>query len=320
MLMLALYCENNKLTCLANYPKPVPESDEALLRITLAGICSTDLEMVKGYVSGFSGVLGHEFVGVVEQAADTEWIGKRVVASMNIGCQTCDICLQHGPEHCHSRRALGVHNKDGAFAEYMTVPIRNLYAVPESVTDEQAVFTEPLAAALKIREQVKIRPSRKTAVIGPGRLGLLVAQVLQLGGGDVTVLGRRHGSLELPARWGLATGLTTDFADNYFDLVVEVTGNDAGFVQALRLVRPMGTIVLKSTFAAENQLDMTKIVVSEIEVIGSRCGPFSPALQLLARKQIHTQPLIMAEYSLADGLAAFEKAAQPGVLKVLIRP
>ena len=318
--MYAIYCENNQLSLRQDYPLPVPQPDEALLRITLAGICSTDLEMVKGYVSDFAGVLGHEFVGIVEQCADPAWLGKRVVASMNIGCQTCETCLKHGPEHCPTRRALGVHNKDGAFAEYMTVPIRNLFAVPDNVPDERAVFTEPLAAALKIREQVKIRPSMKTAVVGPGRLGLLVAQVLQLAGGEVTVLGRRHSSLELPAAWGMATGLTTDFADASFDLVVEVTGNNAGFVEALRLVRPMGTIVLKSTFADVNQLDMTKIVVSEIEVIGSRCGPFAPALRLLAECQIHTEPLIIAEYPLADGLAAFQKAAEPGLLKVLLRP
>lgn len=318
--MYALYCENNQLTLRQDYPLPVPQPDEALLRITLAGICATDLEMVKGYVSGFAGVLGHEFVGVVEQCADPAWVGKRVVAGMNIGCQTCEYCLKHGPEHCPTRRALGVHNKDGAFAEFMTVPIRNLFVVPDAVPDERAVFTEPLAAALKIREQVRIRPSHKTAVVGPGRLGLLVAQVLQLAGGDVTVLGRRPGSLDLPASWGLVTGLTTDFADDSFDLVVETTGNSVGFAQALRLVRPMGTIVLKSTFADDNYLDMTKIVVSEIEVIGSRCGPFAPALRLLAEGQIHTAPLIMADYPLADGLTAFQKAAERGVLKVLLRP
>ena len=318
--MYAIYCENNRLMLRQDYPLPRPQPDEVLLRITLAGICSTDLEIVKGYVSGFAGILGHEFVGIVAESPDPKWLGKRVVASMNIGCQTCETCLKHGPEHCPERRALGVHNKDGAFAEYMTVPVRNLVTVPDNVPDERAIFTEPLAAALKIREQVKIRPSMKTAVVGPGRLGLLVAQVLQLAGGDVTVLGRRNSSLELPASWGMATALTTDFADNSFDLVVEVTGNNAGFVEALRLVRPTGTIVLKSTFAANNQLDMTKIVVSEIEVIGSRCGPFSPALRLLAEGQIHTDSLVMAEYALIDGLAAFEKAAQPGVLKVLIRP
>lgn len=318
--MYAIYCKNKQLELRSNYPRPMPAPDEALLQITLAGICATDLEIVKGYVPDFAGVPGHEFVGIVKECADPQWVGKRVVASINIGCQTCEMCLKHGPEHCPNRRALGMHEKDGAFAEYLTVPIRNLVAVPDGMSDKRAIFTEPLAAALEIREQVLIRPSMKTAVVGPGRLGLLVAQVLQLVGVDVTVLGRRHASLELPASWGLQTGITTDFADSSFDLVVEVTGNNGGFAQALRLVRPLGTIVLKSTFAEDVHLDLTKIVVSEIKVIGSRCGPFLPALRLLAEPQIHTDPLINGEYLLTEGLAAFEKAGQPGGLKVLIRP
>jgi threonine dehydrogenase-like Zn-dependent dehydrogenase len=318
--MFAVYCENNQLTVCEDYPKPSPQPDEALLRITLAGICTTDLEIVKGYVNGFAGVLGHEFVGVVEAAADEKWLGQRVVASMNIGCQTCDTCRMRGPEHCPNRRALGVHNKDGAFAEYMTVPLRNLYRVPDGVSDDRAVFVEPLAAALRIREQVRVRPDAKVAVVGPGRLGLLVAQVLRRTSADITILGRRHSSLELPATWGLKTGLTTDFPDNQFDFVVEVTGNDAGFAEALRLLRPLGTLVLKSTFAGDSQLDVTKIVVDEITVVGSRCGPFDLSVSLLAEGSIQTEPLIMAEYPLKDAISAFEKAAEPGVLKVLIRP
>ncbi|VAW38070.1 Threonine dehydrogenase and related Zn-dependent dehydrogenases [hydrothermal vent metagenome] len=318
--MQALYCENGELTFYQNYPKPKLEADEALLRVTLAGICSTDLEIVKGYVSGFAGVLGHEFVGVVEAAADESWLGQRMVGSINIGCQLCGVCQQHGPEHCPERQVLGIHHRDGVFAEYVAVPLQNLYRVPEGVPDERAVFTEPLAAALQIREQVAIRPSQKTAVIGPGRLGLLVAQVLQLAGGDVTVLGRRAGSLHLPAAWGLQTGLVTDFADSAFDFIVEVTGNPAGFAQALRLIRPLGTLILKSTFAGESQLDLTKIVVDEITVIGSRCGPFAAALRLLAQDTIETDAFIMAEYPLHDALEALAKAAQPGMLKVLLRP
>lgn len=318
--MNALFCEKGQLDLRQNYPTPTPRADEALVRVTLAGICATDLEIVRGYVPGYANVPGHEFVGVVEAAADARWVGQRVVASMNIGCQTCDVCRKHGPEHCPNRRALGVHDWDGAFAECLVIPVRNLYRVPDSVPDERAVFTEPLAAALQIREQLKIRPSAKTAVIGPGRLGLLVAQVLHLAGEDVTVLGRRSSSLALPATWGMQTGLVTDFPDDHFDFVVEVTGNEAGFVQALRLVQPMGTILLKSTFAGKSNLDMTKIVVSEITLIGSRCGPFDSALRLLEQNKIHTSPMITAEFSLVDGLAAFQKAAEPGVLKVLIRP
>ena len=318
--MQAFYYKNSELTLRQNYPKPKPAADEALVRVTLAGICATDLEMVKGYVSDFAGVLGHEFVGVVQAAADERWLGQRVVSSINIGCQTCAVCLQHGPEHCPQRRVLGIHDHDGVFAEYVAVPLRNLHHVPDSVPDERAVFTEPLAAALQIREQVMIRPSEKTAVIGPGRLGLLVAQVLQLAGGDVTVLGRRPDSLQLPAAWGLQTGLVTNFADNTFDFVVEVTGNSAGFAQALRLIRPLGTLILKSTFAGESQLNLNKIVVDEISVIGSRCGPFAPALRLLAQDAIEIDPFVAAEYPLSDALMALEKAAQPGVLKVLLRP
>jgi threonine dehydrogenase-like Zn-dependent dehydrogenase len=318
--MYALYCENGELTLHHNYPKPEPQPDEALVRVTLAGICSTDLEMVKGYVAEFAGVLGHEFVGVVVAATDENWLGQRVVSSINIGCQTCAVCLQHGPEHCPERQVLGIHHRDGVFAEYVAVPLRNLHRVPDSVVDERAVFTEPLAAALQIREQVAIRPSLKTAVIGPGRLGLLIAQLLQLAGGDVTMLGRRTSSLELPASLGLQTGLAADFGEDQFDFVVEVTGNPAGFAQALRLIRPLGTIVLKSTFAGESQLDLSKIVVGEITIVGSRCGPFAPALRLLAQEAIEIDPFVMAEYPLSDALAAFEKAAQPGVLKVLLRP
>ena len=319
--MRALYCENGRLTLREDYPIPVPQADEALVRVTVAGICSTDIEVVKGYVPEFSGVLGHEFVGVVESAPDANWVGKRVVSSINIGCQTCTVCQKQGPEHCAERRVLGIHGHDGAFADYIAAPQRNLYEVPVSVPDEKAVFTEPLAAALRIREQVRVRPSARTAVIGPGRLGLLVAQVLNRTNVDITMLGRSERSLVLPESWGLKTGLTSEFSDNQFDFVVEATGNAAGFAEALRLLRPLGMLVLKSTFAGESQkVDVTKIVVEEITVIGSRCGPFGLAVRLLEEGSIETDALVMGEYSLSDGLAAFEKAAQPGILKVLLRP
>ncbi len=318
--MRALYCENGRIKLRKDYPMPEPQADEALVRVLLAGICSTDLEIVRGYVPDFSGVLGHEFVGVVEAAADESWLGQRVVSNINIGCQVCDICHNRGPEHCPNRRVLGIHDRDGVFADYVAVPLRSLFRVPDTVQDEQAIFTEPLAAALRIREQVRVRPTAKTAVIGPGRLGLLVAQVLSRTNVDITVLGRSQRSLELPAAWGMQTGFTADFADNQFDFVVEVTGNAAGFAEALRLLRPLGTLVLKSTFAGDSQIDVTKIVVEEITVVGSRCGPFDLAVSLLEEGSIQTAPLIKAEYSLDDAMAAFDKAAQPGVLKVLLRP
>jgi threonine dehydrogenase-like Zn-dependent dehydrogenase len=317
--MQALVLSHGRLSYQTHYPQPNPIPSEALVRVTLAGICSTDLELVKGYGGGFEGILGHEFVGVVEQAADEKWIGRRVVGSINIGCNRCATCAQHGPEHCPHRAALGIHQRDGAFADYLTLPTANLHLVPDNVPDETAVFTEPLAAALRIREQVPLRPSNKTAVVGPGRLGLLVAQVLALAGGDVTVIGRRPQSLDLPAQLGLATGLVAEFADNSFDFVVEATGNEAGFATSLRLIRPLGTLILKSTFQGKANIDLTKLVVSEINVLGSRCGPFAPALRLLERRQVNTQSLIDAEYPLSEGLAAFEQAAQPGVRKILLR-
>jgi threonine dehydrogenase-like Zn-dependent dehydrogenase len=318
--MQALVLSHGRLSYQTHYPPPDPTPEEALIRVTLAGICATDLELVKGYAGGFEGVLGHEFVGLVEQAADEKWIGRRVVGSINIGCNHCATCIRYGPEHCPHRAALGIHRHGGAFADYLTLPVANLYLVPDNVPDEMAVFTEPLAAALRIREQVRLQPAARMAVVGPGRLGLLVAQVLALAGSDVTVIGRRLQSLDLPAQLGLATGLVTDFAADTFDFVVEATGNEAGLATSLRLVRPLGTLILKSTFQGTASLDLTKLVVSEINVIGSRCGPFAPALRLLSRSQVNVQALIDGEYSLAEGAAAFAHAAQPGVRKILLRP
>ena len=318
--MHALVLSHGRLSQTPHYPQPKPKANEALIRVTLAGICSTDLELVKGYAGGFNGVLGHEFVGVVARADDEQWIGRRVVGSINIGCNQCATCVQHGPEHCPNRAALGIHGHDGAFAAYLVLPTANLHLVPDSLADETAVFTEPLAAAIRIREQVNVSSAAKIAVIGPGRLGLLVAQVLVLTGAEVTVIGRRPQSLEVPAQLGLLTGLAADFADNSFDFVVEATGNEAGFATSMRLIRPLGTLILKSTFQGTTKLDLTKLVVSEIKVVGSRCGPFVPALRLLERAQINVQALIDGEYPLSEGLAAFSHAAQPGIRKILIRP
>ncbi len=318
--MQALVLSHGRLSYQTGYPQPSPGPDEALIRVTLAGICATDLELVKGYADGFEGVLGHEFVGLVEKAADDKWLGRRVVGSINIGCNHCATCIRHGPEHCPHRAALGIHRHDGAFADYLTLPTANLYPVPDTVPDETAVFTEPLAAALRIREQVRLQPAARIAVVGPGRLGLLVAQVLALAGGHVTVIGRHRQSLDLPAQLGLVTGLVSDFAGSTFDLVVEATGNADGFATSLHLIRPAGTLILKSTFQGTANLDLTKVVVSEINIIGSRCGPFAPALRLLARNQVNVQALIDGEYPLAEGLAAFNHAAQPGVRKILLRP
>jgi threonine dehydrogenase-like Zn-dependent dehydrogenase len=315
----ALYLGDGGPELRTELPRPEPEPGEALIRVVACGICGTDLELLKGY-AGFRGVLGHEFVGVVEEAADGRWVGARVVGTINLGCRRCPTCVGAGPEHCRERTVLGIAGKDGAFAECLTLPVANLLAVPDGVRDEEAVFTEPLAAALRIREQLPVAPSARTAVVGPGRLGLLIAQVLALSGAQLTVLGRRPESLELPLRLGLPTGLAAGAPADGFDLVVEATGNEEGLAQALRLVRPLGTLVLKSTFEGAAAVGLTPLVVKEVRVVGSRCGPFAPALRLLAQHQVQVLPLIDAEYPLEQGLEALEHAARPGVRKVLLRP
>ena len=322
--MQALHLGPEGLTLRDDLVRPQPAEGEALLRVKRAGICSTDLELVKGY-AGFEGILGHEFVGVVEEvaAADgtaAEWLGRRVVGTINLGCRQCPVCIGQGPEHCPQRTVLGIVARNGAFAEWVTLPIVNLRPVPAALGDDEAVFTEPLAAALRIREQVVIAPSDRLAVVGPGRLGLLIAQVLALTGSPLAVLGRREEHLDLPRRLGLEAALTAAADDDAFDLVVEATGNAAGLAESLRLVRPGGTLVLKSTFAGRAAVDLTKLVVGEVRVVGSRCGPFAPALRLLERRAVDVAALIAARYPLSKGLAAFEHASRPGVHKILLDP
>jgi len=289
-----------------------------LIRVSKVGLCSTDLELVKGYM-GFRGTLGHEFVGIVEEAEDPSWLGRRVVGEINLSCRQCAVCLGDGPEHCPHRTVLGIAGKDGAFADYLTLPEANLLSVPDSVEDDRAIFTEPLAAALRIREQLPVPDSARVAVVGPGRLGLLIGQVLALGGNKPLLLGRRTASLELASKLGLEVGLAQESEDDSFDLVVEATGNEEGLAQALRLVRPRGTLVLKSTFEGKASVDLTKLVVGEVKVVGSRCGPFEPALRLLERDAIQVLPMIEAEYPLDRAVEALEHAARPGVRKVLLR-
>lgn len=317
--MQAVLCRNGRIQYRTNYARPTPETGEALLRVRLAGICGTDLEIVRGY-AGFRGVLGHEFVGVVEEAPQDNWIGRRVAGSINLGCRECPTCLCQGPEHCPDRRVLGIRGKDGVFADYVTLPLANLFPVPDDVVDEEAVFTEPLAAALRIRDQIRLRPTARSAVVGPGRLGMLIGQVLALDGADVTMLGRRPESLDLSQQLGLGTALASDVADDSFDLVVESTGNEVGLAQALRLLRPQGTLVMKSTFHGKATVDLTKLVVGEIAVQGSRCGPFAPALRLLARGGVNVTALIDGEFPLSRAAEALERAAQAGVRKILLRP
>lgn len=296
---------------------PTPGRNEALIRVSLAGICSTDLELIKGYY-GFQGVLGHEFVGTVARAADTLWLGKRVVSSINFANTETPEFAQFGLEHHPRRTVLGILNHDGAMADYVCVPVANLYAVPAGMSDRTAVFTEPLAAALRIRQQVRVDPEARVCVLGPGRLGLLVAQVLSMSGTRVTVAGRSQASLALPARWGFVTRQANDLPQSHFDLVVDATGNPDGLATAIRITKPLGTILLKSTFEGAQAIDLTKVVVDEIKIIGSRCGPFGASLRLLETGRLDVEALIDGEYPIEQAYEAFDHASRPGVRKILV--
>lgn len=313
---------NNGLSYRQDMPKPEPAKHEALIRLRLAGICATDLELVKGY-SGFSGIIGHEFVGMVEAVGDQEnrhWIGRRIVGSINIGCNNCADCHANNIEHCQSRTVLGIRGKNGAFADYFTLPISNLYAVPDEVADAAAVFTEPLAAAIRVAKQLEPLEHYAAAVIGPGRLGLLIARVLALAGFHVLVLGRSESSLVLPRQWQLDTALIQNVADNSHACVVDASGQIGGFRQALRIIKPRGSLILKSTFSSLEPVDLSKVVVAELNILGSRCGPFAEALMLLQQRVIAVETLIDGCYGLNAGLEAIQNSAQPGIRKILLRP
>ncbi len=316
--MRALYFSGGRAELRRNHPVPVPAPGEALVQVRCAGICGTDLELLRGY-AGFEGVAGHEFVGRVEAAADREWLGRRVVGSINVGCGRCRECKTEGPEHCPGRQVIGLRGRAGAFADYLALPVDNLLAVPEVLGDGEAVFAEPLAAAWRVHQQLGPLADRRVAVLGPGRLGLLVAQVLALDTPEVTVLGRRPESLAVAERLGLPTGLAAEAAGG-FEVVVEATGSAAGLVRALELLRPRGTVVLKSTFAGAAAIDPARIVVPEVRLVGSRCGPLAPALELMAAGRVRVGPLVEASYPLAEGPAALAHAARPGALKVLLEP
>jgi len=320
--MHALYLDQT-LDLREDYPAPVPPCGEALVRVTLAGVCNTDLELVRGYMS-FRGVPGHEFVGIVERCDSApEWTGARVVGEINAACGQCETCRANRPTHCPHRTTLGVAGRDGAFADYLCLPVVNLHRVPDSVLDEAAVFVEPLAAACEITQAVHIKPTDRVAVLGDGKLGLLCAQVLQLTGCDLSAIGRHEESLGILARRGIHTTIAPkDLGDSsgLYDVVVEATGTPEGFAAARQLARPRGTVVLKSTYNGAVEAKLTMVVVDEVTLVGSRCGPFEPALRLLTRKLVDVTPLVRARYRLSDGLAAFERAGQRGALKVLIEP
>jgi len=337
--MKALRYENETLG-VADVPRP-NLNGEALVRVTLSGICNTDLEIARGY-AGFQGTLGHEFVGVIEsvtadgalarplgRAQSTEPLlthglmpGDRVVGEINAGCGLCDLCRSGDSRHCPDRTVLGIVGRDGAHAEFLKLPIVNLLPVPEEVSDEEAVFTEPLAAACGILERTSITSKTNVAVIGDGKLGLLCAQVIATTGAPVTLIGKHQSKLQIAAQRGIDTAIVAEAKQRarQFDVLVEASGSATGFALALDLLRPRGVLVLKSTFQGATDINAARIVVDEISVIGSRCGRFAPAIELLKHKKVDVQSLISEEFALADGASAMARAAESGVMKILLRP
>ncbi len=300
-------------------PRPIVPPGFALLRLRLAGICNTDLELQRGYY-GFAGTPGHEFVADVAEADDAAWIGRRVVGEINLGCGTCGWCERGMERHCPARSVLGIVKHPGAFAEYFTLPVANLHTVPDSMEDKMAVFTEPVAAACEILEQIPLARGAKVAVLGDGKLGLLIAMVLQLHGAHVDLYGRHPEKMAIAAELGVRACAAGRNGGRKYPVVVDATGSEVGLATAIGLTEARGTVVMKSTVARPVSLDMASVIVPEITLLGSRCGRFEDALPLLQKGEIPVQRMIEAEYRLADAPAAFAHAARKGTLKILLRP
>ena len=314
---------DNELKLDKNYVKPVPKQGEALIRVKLAGICNTDHEITKGYM-GYNGILGHEFVGIVEEVndADKSWIGKRVVAEISYGCENpnCEWCAKKNYRHCPNRHTLGIWRKDGCFAEYMTMPVNVLFEVPDNVPDEQAVFVEPLAAACEITEQLHIEPTQRVLVLGDGKLGLTTALALNAQNLDVLLVGKHQNKLDIAKKQGVKTQLLQEFKiEKVYDVVVEATGTAGGFETSMSLTKPRGVLVLKSTVATGKELNLAPIVIDEITVLGSRCGQFAPALRLLEKNRIDFSPMISKVYSIDDAIEAFDANRAKDTIKILIK-
>lgn len=318
-----VFNDKEGLVLKTDYPKPIPQKGEALIKVSMAGICNTDAEIIKGYM-GYSGVLGHEFVGIVEEVngADQSWVGKRVVAEISYGCDSpeCPWCAVKNYRHCPDRHTIGIWRKDGCFAEYITLPTNILFEVPENVTDEQAVFVEPLAAACEITEQLHIEPTHKVVVLGDGKLGLTTALTLNAQNLDVTLVGKHQNKLDIAKAQGVQTMLLEDLkVSNNFDVVVEATGSVSGFETSLNLVKPRGVLVLKSTIATGKELNLAPIVINEITVLGSRCGQFGPALRLLKNNRIDFKPFISEMYSINDAIEGFEANKAKDSIKIILK-
>ena len=316
--MKATFFDGKNMNYNENYPDPVP--GEVLVRVSLAGLCGTDLEILDGYMA-YDGVLGHEFVGIVEKSENPDLIGKRVVGEINAGCGVCESCEKGMDRHCPNRTVLGILKRDGAFAEYLSLPEKNLHVIPDSITDEQAVFVEPLAAAFEIKEQVSLQPQWSVAVVGDGRLAQLIIQVLKLTCPNLTCFGRHSSKLESLVNSGIKIKIGIEPSDEQsFDLVVEATGSNSGFGDTMKLIKPRGTVILKSTIASRENLDLTPTVVNEITLIGSRCGLFKPAIDALASGIVSVDSMIDSTFQLEQFSKAIQHAKKPDTLKVFLKP
>ena len=314
--MKALTYREGQLTLQHDEPVPELRAGQARLKIRRAGLCNTDLELVRGYM-GFSGILGHEFVADVVEGSP-QWLGRRVAGEINVACGTCDMCRHDVPSQCRNRTTVGIDRHPGAFAEYLALDERCLHAIPDHVSDDTAVFVEPLAAALHVLEATHILPGQRVVLVGAGKLGLLIAQVVAATGADLVVVSRREKTQQLLHHWGIPFASLEDLPLAQADVVIESTGTPEGFIGAMNLVRPRGTMVMKSTFVGLTPANLTKAVVDEIGLIGSRCGPFDAAIRMLAGGRIDTRSLIDAHYPIADALTAFKHAQQPGALKIML--
>ena len=308
---------DGKLRIEKNFPIPKRKPFEVLIRVLKAGICQTDLEIIKGYLH-FQGILGHEFVGIIEESPNQKLLGKRVVGEINLACGKCIYCQEKMPSHCNARSVLGIKDKNGCFAEYITLPTNNIHVIPDSIADDEAIFVEPLAAALQILTQVHIRPQDDVIILGDGRLGQLCAQVVGLTGAQVQTVGKHLKKLKILKKKGMKTCRFDEVSQKKADVVIECTGSPAGFNAALNLVHPRGTIVLKSTYEVKPPVDLAPIVIDEITIIGSRCGPFPPAIRLLESKVIDVLSLISQRVSLDNAIEVIKAAHQKEKLKIIL--
>ncbi len=310
---------DNELKLVKDYKNPIPKAGEALIKTKMVGICNTDYEITLGYM-GYKGVIGHEFVGVVENCDDKSLIGKRVVGDINCGCGECDWCKKDLHRHCPNRQTLGIWQKDGCFSDYFTLPVKNLLEVPNNVPDEQAVFVEPLAAALEILEQIHIQPIQKVLVLGDGKLGIITALALNASGLDITLVGKHKEKLDIAKAQGVKTCLLSDLnVKKEWDVVVEATGSITGFETSIALVKPRGTLVLKSTIVASKEFNFSSLVVDEVTIVGSRCGRFKPALRMLEQGRIDLRPLISEIYDVENVIDAFEANKRKDTVKILVK-